>query len=435
MSIALVIPPIANRETIIIWDKIELLNMVRAIIFIVGIGFLPGANLYSLFLHKNKLFEKFGVESFFLKITLYPLFSFSFVGISVLILDQIGLARIFFEIALFLEVLTLFILDLIAQKLKKNFNFFKPQLINISVYSLIILIISLGIILIATGIQIGILYLIPGDSWIGLAPTNYIGSSKGSPIEWGRMWSHYPIFWSYISFGLSILCGLPYFNTNALLTPFCYLFITSVYLMMRAILYKLKQSYACFSTILISVFSTLFYISRDYKNGDAPGFIFDGEFLFFYKSLSYILLFISIALFIINSEVKKENDPQINLKYIFRAHRFIILGGLFLVLSFMLYMITLIMGFIIILLYLIFSHDKIKIFKFILQTLFYFNIFFISFDIIMNFYLSESALWSLNWFFNIKILSLITGVIPQYLLLYCHSHFVVHFFHILNLHA
>ena len=418
MTISLLIPPISTHETIIVWSKVESSHIIRAIIIIIGTAFLPGANLYSLFLSKSKLHEKFGIESFFLKISIYPLLSFSFLGVSVLMLDQFGLARKFFDLVLFILILNLLILDFIFQKVKKDFNSFKPQPINISMYTSIILIISLGITLVAIGIQIGMYYLIPGDSWIGLAPANYIGTSDGSPIDWGRIWSHYPIFWSYTSFGLSVLCGLPYFNTNVLLAPFSYLFITTSYIMMKTILYKLKESYACFSTILLSIFSTLFYISTDYGHGDAPGFIFDCEFIFYYKSFSYILLFISIAIFKIELEKLKEEGLSIKQAFIFKEVNLTILIGFFLVLCFMLYIIPLVMGLIIIMLIFLSYKDKKKSSKILLHTIFYFNLIFILFDIIMNFYLSESSFWVINWFFNIKLISQVIEYIPHYILMY-----------------
>ena len=417
MSICLVIPPIRN-QTIIIWNKIGLFNFVRAIIFLIGCAFLPGSNLYSLFFARSKLHERFGVESFLLKITLYPLLSFTFIGSSVLILDQLGLAGVYIEQVLFLQILSLFTLDLIFQKVKKEFQPIKPQTINISRYTYIILIISLGILLIALGIHLGIYYNVPGDSWIGLAPANYIGTSNGTPIDWGRTWAHYPIFWSYISYGLSKLSGLPYFNTNALLTPFCYLFITTVYLMMKVILHEFKEWYACFSTILLAIFSTLFYISIDYGHGDAPGFIFDCEFLFFYKSFSYILLFFSIALFKVKIISKVEEDLNNERIIKFKEANYLILIGVFLVICYALYVIPLIMGIIIMILYFSSSKEKMKFIKILLQILFYFNLAFIIFDIIMSFYLSESSFWIINFFFGIKAINQILEIIPYYVLLY-----------------
>jgi len=149
MSISLLITPITSPNFIILWNKVSLLNYFRAIIFLIGTAFLPGANIYNLFLRKQKIYEKFKIEPLLLKITLYPLLSFSFIGLLVLILDCFGLIREFFVLFLFLAILFLFFSDLLLQIYQKEMKNSVLVKVRISFYSLIILILSFGFLLIS----------------------------------------------------------------------------------------------------------------------------------------------------------------------------------------------------------------------------------------------------------------------------------------------
>jgi len=236
MGISLLIRPISSPRTVILWQKIGILNYFRAYIFIIGCAFLPGLSIFNIFLQDNKLHEKFKVEPFFIKFTLSPILSFSFLGLSVLILDQIGLSNInLFILILFILIVFLYISELIILRIRREkINIFIEK-IYISKHTIIISIISFGVMLIALGVHFGASYLIPGDSWAGLSSTNYIGNSKLSPIEYGQANLYYPIFWGYVIYGLSVLGGLPFINMNALLAPFCYLYVFSIYLLIYRI--------------------------------------------------------------------------------------------------------------------------------------------------------------------------------------------------------
>ena len=72
MCLSLFIQPISSPRTIILWKKVGIFNYIRAIIFILGCAFLPGASIFNIFLHSTKLEEKFKVEPLLIKITLYP---------------------------------------------------------------------------------------------------------------------------------------------------------------------------------------------------------------------------------------------------------------------------------------------------------------------------------------------------------------------------
>ena len=418
MSISLLIAPISKPKTIIIWNKIGIANYIRAIVIIICCAFLPGANLYNIFFPEKNLHERFKVEPFILKLTLYPLLSFSFIGISVLILDQIGLNRIFIGLVLFLLIVGLLISDMIIQQIRNYKTGYKLEIINISKYTFVILIISFGVILISLGIHFGMPYLIPGDSWIGLAPNNYIGTSDTSPIEWGKINIHYPIFWSYVSFGLSILSGLPYFNTNALLAPFSYLYITSLYLLIKTILFSFKEKYIVLSTILISISSSLFYIRSDYGHGSLPAITFVCEFYFIYKSYAYLLFIVALAFFLIISKTSINEDDNDNQLYKNGDFKLLILAAFFLIISCMLYIIPLLMGIIFIFLYCIFSIKKVQNFRYLTHFLFYITLIFLLFDILMEFYLSESLFYAINVFFKINLSSILFGFISSSLFVY-----------------
>ena len=414
MSITLLIEPISTPETIILWEDVGFLNYIRAILFIIGCSFLPGASLYSIIFLKEQLHDRFKVESFILKITIYPLISFSFIGISVLILDQLGFVRNSIATILFLLIIGLVIMDILIQYIRKEFVIIKYDTITFSKFTLIILIFSLGFILMSLGIHFGMQYLVPGDSWVGLAANNYIGQSNTSPIEWGKINANYPIFWSYISYGFSVLCGLPYFNTNALLGPFCYLFVTSVYLLMKAVLFDYNEKYVILSTILTLLFSELFYITYDLSFGISPGIIVVEN--FFFKSYAFILYFIVIALFIIL--LRTSSSIHKNEFIIFKDIKLIILISFFLVISFSLYLLPLLSGFMYIFLYCLISNEKKKNFQYLLLLILFMSIIYIILDLVMEFYLSSSLIFLIPWFFQNPIFNQIFEFIPSYLMVY-----------------
>ena len=75
-----------------------------------------------------------------------------------------------------------------------------------------ILILTFGIILISLGNHLKTLYVSPGDTWVGISPAIYIDHSNLSPLNDLNYGYGYPLFWGYISYGLSTLSGLPFIN-------------------------------------------------------------------------------------------------------------------------------------------------------------------------------------------------------------------------------
>ena len=398
MVISIFISPIQFPFTIIAWPEIHFLNYFRGIIFIIGSAFLPGVSILNIIFPGNTLPKRFKIESFLIKFTLSPLISFLFIGTIVLILDFIGLIiKEIFTIILFSSIIVLVLLDFTFQFLK-NSEFFKKELFSGKIFSyrisrctFIILIIAIGITLLSFGIHDAIHYLITGDSWTALIPARYIGNPNENPVNFGRI-NHYPIFWCYVSYGLSVLNGLPIINTNAMMAPFCYLFVTTIYLLTKSILHNFKSIYAVLSTILISIFSDLILISPYYDNnaivasnfGSISILIFSGQFFFYYKSFALYLVFSSIALFIFVNT--KTTQDKLSNKQKKEDLKLIILAALFLIGSYMTYMLPLIPGLAFIIIFFLFYRKNKNQKNYLLIFLISLLVFFFLFDLITNFF-------------------------------------------------
>ncbi len=405
MIIASFIPPTLGSKTVILWSRVSFLNYFKAIVFIIGCAFLPGANIYSSFFHKKNLHEHFKVESYFLKLTLYPLLSFSFIGVIVLLLDQLNFTRELILFHLIFYITILFFFDLIKSRIRNHSINYTKKPIKISKNSTIIHIFTLGISLISIGFFFKTLYLISSDSWTGLHIVYYIGDPNLNPIEDKIYFENYPIFWSYIIYGLSILSGLPYINVNAMLAPFCYLFVTTMYLLIKGILYDFEEKYAVLSTIFVSTFSNLNFLFSNYTgNIDRVGLIVICEFYFIYKSFSYCLLFFSLALFVVL--INNDDDSNFSFKQLFRneIYKYLILISFLLIVSYMTYMFPLLLGILLIFIFSIFLNKRKNFQNFYYYSLLYFLlvILFIVFDVLMNYYLSISLIFRFLIFYKIE---------------------------------
>lgn len=380
MILTFFIQPILFSKAIIDWSQIGFFNYFRAIIFLIGCIFLPGASLYKIFLSNYKLHKKINIESFFLKITIYPILSFSFLGFSTLILDQIGLESKLITLILLILILTIISVDLLIQKFREKTPFKISFVeINISKYTLFILFIALAIIIIAFGIHISVQYLIPFDSWRGINFSFNVGC--GDIGIWDNFSGFYTLYWGYISFSLSTLCGLPYINTNAMLFPFLYLIIFSIFLLMKILFYDLKQNYAILASIFIVTFSGFFILD----SGFVSALTIQSIFLFTYRSYAFYSFYLSLFFFLLIKNSRRF-DEKSNSRY--KQNIILILAAIFLLQSFMIYFLPLIAGITFIITNILFSKNKKKLFKYFLNFLIIFILIFIIIDIISQFFFS-----------------------------------------------
>lgn len=351
MLLIIFIPPLPFSQPLIIWDQIKFLNIIKGISFTIILMFLPGSCIFNLFLKDIDLVSKFKTDNFLVKITIYPLLSIFFIGSSIIILDFIKIESFeLFSIVLVLEVIILYVLDTILtfkrwnkKPIKKN-KFWLTQ-IKFSKTTSIILIISIGISLISIGINLSMKYLIPGDAW-------GIFRFADSLDDLNKRHS-YPYFWSYTSFGFSILSGLPLINVNVLLAPFCYLYVMTFYFFFKALLYKFKDKYAILSTIFVSIYSGFYFWLNLNPLSDLVLF---GEFYFNYKGVALYFIFFALAIFIFT--VRNNDDLSSNGIIKNGNFKLIIFSAFFIMISYMTYIIPLLTGLIFIIIYILFSNSK-----------------------------------------------------------------------------
>jgi len=409
MIISIFIPSNNSPNMIILWDKLSFFNYFRISVYLIGCAFVPGSLIYRLTFKNDILSSKFNVNPLIIKITIYPLISFGFIGISVLILDQINLNSDLIGLLLFILILILFLLELVKEKKENNRIDIKIIKINISIYTFIVLLLAIGVAIISIGFQIGWDYLISGDPWDAIKYAKHIGDIGGNPLYINS----YPSFWGYISFGLSILGGLPFINLNTLLAPFSYLFITSIYLLTKALLFQHKTKYAILSILLISIFSGILL------NPLVSPLIFVSIYYYIYKSFSYFLLFVSMAIFIILLKNSTKEDYWPNRK---KVELFMYLGliGFFLVVSFMTYIYPLFFGVLFLFIYCLFSskHRKLINMKYYCYLLIFIFVFLLIFDVIMDFYLSNTLISLFLGFFNYDFIIKVLTYIPAPILIY-----------------
>ena len=374
---------------------------------------MPGSCIYSIILSKSRSLKKLDINSTLIKLTFYPIFSFSFVGILVLILDQIGLIENFIFLSLIIALPLLYLVDIGIQTYRGKTQFSHLRTYSIRSSVIIILVLMIGIILISLGIFFGRLYLFGEDDWVGVNPALYIGKDSLNALNNRIHEPYYPAFWGYVIFGFGKLSGLPFINTNALLAPFCYLFVSTSYIFFKVILKKQKEDVVILATILMIIFSGAFSIKFNIFVHSISELIIRNEFHFIYKSFSYITLFLSMALFIHTS---KRNHLRSNtfLGLTYQEWGGLILSTFFLIMSFISYMIPVLMGIVLIFLYCCFSKNKARmiIFKLFCIWISIFFVFFLVFDVLMNFYLTYTALYRFLTLFRFEFLYNIFNLIP-----------------------
>ena len=395
MTITIFIPSVSFSDVIIVWNEIPPLNYVRGCVFLIGALFIPGACIFNLILPKSTIHERLNVKPFLVKITIYPIISLTFLGSITLILDFLGLPRLSFIPFLFFSIIFLYLLDVFFQKLNVYELKNKITEIKISRYTFLILFIGLGITIIALGIQLSSNYLIAGDRWRSISSGTSIGLLDTSPFDSPP----YVKYWGFVSFSLSNLCGLPYINTNALLFPFLYLSITSIYLLTKALLNNMNEMFSVLSSIFIVIFSQLFITIS--LNQLIRGLHYRLLFhQFTYHSYAYFSLFVSLTLFFI---VIRSNNKEHRSKLTTENIVLLALSSLFLIQSLLSYYIPSLVGILIIFLYCPFSKNIQKYLRHFLIFYFFFIIFFIAFDLMAFNFFGYYILNFLSYFSGISL--------------------------------
>ncbi len=378
MGIAIFIPPVSFSDVIIAWNQIYILNYFRAVVFLIGALFIPGACIFNLIFSKSTIHERLNVESFLVKLTIYPIISLIFLGSITLILDFIGFTRNSIFLFLFFSFIFLFYLDILFQKNRGTKLKIKTTEITISRDTFLILFIGLGIIIIALGVLLSShQYILAGDRWRGISSASLIGNG-----DFGSSQNTYAKYWGCVSFGLSVLCGIPYINTNVLLFLFLYLSITSIYLLTKILLKNMNEKFCVLSSIFIAI---LF----------RPHLLI---FQFSYHSFAFFSLFISLTLFfIVIKSDHLENKQKLTTENII----LLAFSSLFLVQSLMSYILPALMGIVIVFLYCLFSTNIKQYIRVLLIFYVLFIIFLLIFDLIAFNFFSFSCFQHLSGFSGI----------------------------------
>jgi len=395
-----IIPPITFSEMIIAWEQISPMNYFRAIIFLIGIAFVPGYSVLNLLFPENHIAEKFNVEPFLIKIILYPIISFTLIGTLTLIFDQMGLPRENFSLTLFLAILALFFLNMVVATIhrKKKFHLFKINFITISKHTMFILFASLCVVIIAFGIFTHTQYLSMGDAYRAISNSNLIARSVAEEID---ISDPYYIYWAYMLFGLNTLIGIPAINVNAMLFPFMYLFILSIYLLTKSIFGSNKTNHAILSTLLIITFSSLFYIFQNDNSLERVSyFVYDGLFYFRYKSFAIILFIVSLSFVLIT--IKNSFQEDFKMEHAKHDTKLLAFSSFFLFQSLMIYFLPVIPMFFLLFFLVLFSYGKLSSFKPYRIFFLSFISFFVFFDIITQFFFSWIITKELFYFLGLS---------------------------------
>lgn len=395
LILVLIFVPVESADNSIeLWENISILTIFRALVLFFCFSFLPGSNIYSIFFSNNgkALHKHLNIKIYILKITFYPLFSFSFIGLIVLFLDQLNLSANFIIFLLLLVILFLSCLDFLFQIIRRKKNqkdIINKSKIEINQNYLILIILAISIPLISIGIMHRWRYLPSGDGWITISFAKYIGDENNSPL-----FQNYPNFWSYITFALSKLTGMPFLNILSFFPIFNYLFPFTSFFLMKSILINFKEKYAILATILLLIFSAIL------ANPIIPLLNFNCILNFNYKTFSYICFFLGISLFF-NITQQNQTHTWFKLKHIKAIAG---LSVFFSIISFITYIFPFLITVIFLVIYAIFSekskrvHNINKVLFFLLTT----SLAFILLDMLMDFHLTNVIFYYFR-VFNIEI--------------------------------
>jgi len=389
------IPSITFSEMVIDWGQIPVLNYIRSIVFVIGCAFVPGSSIFCLLFPNSTIHEKLKIEPFYLKLVLYPLISLTFLGSISLILDQLRIMREFFSLILFLTIIILHLLKIV--KFRKDFkikHILNRTEVKISRNTLFVLFLTISVLVISLSTHLHTGYLFGVDDYIALSASRFIGLPD---IQITDIFTSYTLYWSYITFSLSTLSGIPVINIVVLYFFLIYLFTASIYLFFKALLGDLNDKYAILATIFAIIFTSLYLIYED--NGvfeRISFFTYDCLFILRYKGFAIILSIVSMTLFIIvfkNPKLKNLRHRK------FVEDGFILfVSAFFLIQSFILYYLPIIPSLSLIFILVL------KIQKEQIKGYFYFSLFlvvlFILFDLVFNNFFSSQTIGLFSYHFG-----------------------------------
>ncbi|MFW9971883.1 MAG: hypothetical protein ACFFDF_16970 [Candidatus Odinarchaeota archaeon] len=389
MISSFLIPNIDFSYSIMSWTEIPIMNYIRLFVLIISCSYLPGSSILNLLNLRLETIKKYNINIKMFKITAYPLISFSTLGIVAMLFDFFNFSRSNIILSLICFVIILVLFDFFMQFLKRPRQKTNSSLteMKISRTSIIFIIIIIAIIISSFQIFIASKYLLETDAMKSASYSYFVGSKSSESLF--RVSS---AFWGYITFSLSILCGIPAINLLAFLFIFSYLYVTTFYIFLKVILSDLGKKYVLLSIIIFLINSCLF-LGFEINTGrfHTSPLAEYGYFYFTYKSFSFYSLFISLTLFIIGCRERKvDNNRKSNILLLFSAF--------FLLVSLMIYYLPIIPGILFIISYII-SNKKLKRKFNILFTFFlFFSILFIILDILCYFCFSWYSIWWLMKF-------------------------------------
>lgn len=393
LIIMLLTEPIKLNSFLMIsdWNQINPLRLAKALLNLLIILIIPGYSIYNFFFKNIDFDKKLKSDPIILKLTIYPSISLLYLGTITLILDRFKLDRPTISNIIIISIVIIYLGYLL--KKKKLGELFRPKRVKFSKETIILLIILISVILIAYSITLSSLYLIPGDSWRGIGYAYYVGDPNTSLTD---KFYGYTAYWGYISFALSILCGIPCVNVNVLLFPLVTLFITSIFLLIKELIDENYVKYSLIIICFIIIFAEMYNVfNPEFDIWNITSFTFNGIFIFYFRSYAYISLF--IAMFFYVFLIKNYESLSNNHKW-----TLIFFIALFLIQCYITYFLPILHGIIFILIYsFIYKKNKaIEIFVKIFGITF---LIYIIYDLCSYFYFSWIPINYISFFINLSL--------------------------------
>lgn len=389
MLVTLAVPP--NIQPIFPWLGISPFLYFRGFIWLLGVSLLPGIYILRLV----------GVNKFLSSPIIFVLgasLSIIIVGLASFIIYS---AQASFELLPWFILVFLVILSSIFW-LKNKTKLLSRKTIKLSAWDLVLILCIITGVFIAFAVQCAQQYLIPGDLWRSLNPA--IRMLTGQNIYFIYP---YPLMFGFILAGLSICSGLPVVNTYVQLFPLISLNILSFYALIR-VLFGNGKRIAITATIIYSFMGGFGWISQNFiYYGEATNWIlrlstqdvcftfqFWSDIMFSFKSLALSLVFAFMIAFVISSKIQDAPRKIIMLSF----------SSLFIVFSFYIHMIDIILVPVVITIAYVYEKDKWRYLSLLFLLFISFTIIYITNALMFNFY---------TWLTSLKISSSIYESIAE----------------------